>query len=84
MEQPLSPVSQFASYDKLNPYANPGDLEPVNIVSFAYQIASGMVRLKHYVMLSYLTMMLKLYILMLWYWLSCHTVLSKKGLTTVR
>ena len=42
--EPLSPLSQCASYDKLNPYANPGDLEPVNIISFAYQIASGMVR----------------------------------------
>ena len=43
--EPLSPISQNASYDRLNPYANPGELEPVNIVSFAYQIASGMVRL---------------------------------------
>ena len=41
--EPLSPVSQHASYDRLNPYANPGELEPVNLVSFAYQIASGMV-----------------------------------------
>jgi proto-oncogene tyrosine-protein kinase Ret len=31
-----------ASYDKLNPYAALGDLEPVNLISFAYQIASGM------------------------------------------
>lgn len=43
--EPLSPLSQCASYDKLNPYANPGDLEPVNIISFAYQIASGMVHM---------------------------------------
>ena len=41
--EPLSPVSQCASYDRLNPYSNLGDVEPVNLISFAYQIASGMV-----------------------------------------
>ena len=41
--EPLSPVSQCASYDRLNPYANLGEVEPVNLISFAYQIASGMV-----------------------------------------
>lgn len=39
----LSVETQCASYDRLNPYANLGDLEPVNLISFAYQIASGMV-----------------------------------------
>ena len=43
MTGPLSPISQNASYDKLSPYANPGELEPVGLTSFAYQIASGMV-----------------------------------------
>ena len=40
---PQSPILEDASYDKLNPYAALGDLEPVNLISFAYQIASGMV-----------------------------------------
>lgn len=46
----LSVETQCASYDRLNPYANLGDLgdlEPVNLISFAYQIASGMVHNGH-------------------------------------
>ena len=31
-----------------SPYVNLGDVEPVNLVSFAYQIAAGMVSMHPY------------------------------------
>ena len=34
--EPLTPAE--------NPYSRLGDLEPANLISFAYQIAAGMVR----------------------------------------
>lgn len=34
--EPLSPTE--------NPYSRLGDLEPANLISFAFQIAAGMVR----------------------------------------
>ena len=37
-----SPVS-VVSMPEESPYANLGDVEPVNLISFAYQIAAGMV-----------------------------------------
>ena len=38
-QQPVSAVSM----PEESPYATLGDVEPVNLVSFAYQIAAGMV-----------------------------------------
>ena len=42
------PVSLVAMSDE-SPYVDLGDVEPVNLVSFAYQIASGMVVLHVYI-----------------------------------
>ena len=37
--------SENVMISPLSPYANLGDVNPVNLISFAYQIASGMVRI---------------------------------------
>lgn len=39
MQKPLPSVAM----PEESPYANLGDVEPVNLISFAYQIAAGMV-----------------------------------------
>ena len=44
MELPdLDTKSENVMISPLSPYANLGDVDPVNLISFAYQIASGMV-----------------------------------------
>ena len=43
-EDPMSPSE--------NPYSRLGDLEPANLISFAYQIAAGMVRASPHVSFS--------------------------------
>ena len=45
---PQKPVSVVAMPEE-SPYASLGEVEPVNLVSFAYQIAAGMVRAKQLV-----------------------------------
>lgn len=49
MQKPMSSVAM----PEESPYATLGDVEPVNLISFAYQIAAGMVNMLTYCMPSF-------------------------------